>query len=145
MTATSDIGATLEFASGAPATFDAAGYAAMTWTKVGGLVSLPEIGSADASVAAPDLETGRTETLKGATTGKTGTVVVKKIASDAGQAAVQAAAATTAENSFKITYADGSIIYITGPVMNWVRLAATDTSYAGFSFDPMSNYAEVYA
>lgn len=146
MSAKSDIGAKLEFASGAPATFDAAGYGAMSWTKVSHIVSLPEIGTSDATIAAPDIETGYTQTLKGASTGKAGTVTMRDEAdSDAGQAAVQAAAATTAEQSFKISYANGVVLYLTGPVMNWMRLAATDTSYAGYSFDMFNNHREVYA
>jgi hypothetical protein len=146
MSASTDIGATLAFASGAPATFDSAGYGAMSFTTVSHLVSLPEIGTSDATIAAPDLTSGYTQTLKGASTGKAGTVMVRDEGdSDAGQAAVQTASATTAENSFKLTYANGSIIYITGPVMNWKRNAATDTSYAGFSFDIFNNHREVYA
>ncbi len=144
---TSDIGTTIEIASGVPATIDAAGYAALTYVKAEGLVSVGSIGDSHASINVPDLETGRTGTKKGAVTGTATPVVFRDIlvagTRDQGQTNFKEAAKSRDEYSFKVTDPDGAIDYVSGVVMNHNRNERTDSSYAGFSVDITNNYEPV--
>ena len=143
-----DIGDKMYIATGIPATFDAAGYVALTWVQVKGVVSIGEVGDSDAGIAVPDLETGRVGTLKGATTGRVVPVALRDLKgmTDAGQVAVTAAALTDNEYSFKFTKAEeGAVIteYQSGPVMSWTRTARTTTSFAGHTFEAGNNYGVI--
>jgi hypothetical protein len=140
---TTDIGTTIAISTGIPATFDEAGYEAMTWTPVPGLVSIGEVGDDHASIQVPDLETGRSKTLKGELTGTTTPLAFREIAGNAGQAAMKAACATRGEYSFRIAEPDGAERYLSGVAMSYKRNARNNTSYAGFTCSITNNYDEV--
>ncbi|MCF6371049.1 hypothetical protein [Rhizobium halophilum] len=149
---TSDIGHTLHFIAGAPATFDEAGYEALfsgAAIKVGGIVSIGPVSGTNNIIDVPDLESGWNMGAKGAKTGSVTAVALREIKSDAGQAAVKAAAQEGEHNiySFKIVEpgASGEVEYITGIAYDWQRNERSTTSYAGFTFSIRANYDSVVA
>ena len=149
---TSDIGHTLFFKAGAPATFDEAGYEALFTTgaiKVNGIQSIGPVGGTNAIIDVPDLESGWIMGAKGAKTGSATAISMREIKGDAGQAAVKAAAKEGPHNlySFKIVEpgASGEVEYITGICHDWQRNERSTTSYAGFTFSIRANFDSVIA
>jgi len=141
---TNDIGTTLAIATGVPATFDEAGYEAMTWVNIGGLVSVGEIGDDHETISVPDLTLGRIRTLKGAATGTTVPVALREVLGDAGQAAAALAAkSASGEYSFRVTDPAGTDDYASGVAMAWKRAGRSTGSYAGFTFSFTTNYPTV--
>jgi hypothetical protein len=144
-------GARLAIATGAPATIDAAGFAALTWVEAAaGTVSIGAVGDTFETVTVPDLTVGRNRTLKGAVTGDVVNIALSRQRTGASgalsvaQAAFKAAAiAQGGDYSIRITERDGEITYFSGQVMNWKQTEMTTTSYAGFSFDAAINTAVV--
>lgn len=63
------IGKTFYFSAALPATNDAAGFEALTWTKVDGIQQLPQFGVTNDMIDIPDLQTGFTTAVKGAAQG----------------------------------------------------------------------------
>lgn len=143
MTAVS-IGKTLYISISPPATNTLAGFTALTWTKVNGVVSIGQVGFNHATIEAPDLETGITETLKGAQAGAAGQMAYKEITGDAGQAAVVTANATRANVAIQIVDPDGvNSDYWQGIVHSLIDTEATVTSYEGSTFSFVPNAAKV--
>lgn len=142
---TSDITSKLYIATGIPATFDRAGYNAMAWTQVKGVVSIGSIGVTDGIIDVPDLETGFTKGVKGARTGTVIAVAMREIKGDPGQAAFKAACNAFTEYSFKILEpaASGEVEYISGLPHDWQRNERSTTAYAGFTANLRSNYPSV--
>ena len=143
----SDIGHVFAVATGAPATQDAAGYVALTWVKVEGLISIGAFGDEFAAIGVPDLETGREQTIKGKIAAMIIDLPFREVDGDAGQAAMEAAnLSLSGEYSFRITNTKTSkVTYHSGPVMGWQENEKTDTSYAGFSGKIASNFLKVTA
>lgn len=149
---TSDIGHTLFFKPGLPATFDEAGYEAFFTSggiKVSGIVSIGPVGGTNAIIDVPDLETGIVMGAKGAKTGSETAIALREIKGDAGQVAVKDAAREGPHNlySFKIVEpgASGEVEYISGICYNWQRNERSTTSYAGSTFNIRANYDSVVA
>lgn len=139
---TSDIGTTVAIATGAPATNNKAGFEALTWVVIAGVVEAPAFATADAMIDVPDLQTGFTSQIKGAKTGASGSLAFREVASDAGQAAVETACNTRGNYSLrKIT---GTVYeYCTGTLSNFAPNPETVTSYAGASATFMANDVRV--
>ncbi|MCC0013871.1 MAG: hypothetical protein H6881_08335 [Rhodobiaceae bacterium] len=138
---TADIGTKFYIADGLPATFDQTGYEALTWVQVKGLVSIGEFGDDHAPISVPDLETGRSKTIKGEKTGTNSAVAFREIVADAGQGDMDdAAAAATGEYSFKIVDPSGAVVYASGVVMSPKRSERSASSYAGLSYVITNNY-----
>ena len=143
-----DIGTTLSIATGVPSAFTEAGYEAMAWVNVVGLVSIGELGDDHETVTVPDLTAGRIRTLKGAATGTTVAIALRApLASETatGQTNCETAAKSNggSEHSFKITDADGKSDYVSGVVMSWKRLERSTGSYQGYTFSITANYPVV--
>lgn len=122
-------GATISHDPALPATFDVAGFDA--------LVGFVEVGQTVSIDGAPGKSyNGNTFTLlkeqiektcKGSYSPGTITLVVMRDDADAGQIQMNAAVNSNADQSFKITYPDGSIDYAAGMVMSDSRnLGGTD-------------------
>lgn len=143
-----DIGTTVAIATGVPATFTEAGYEAMTWVNVVGLVSVGAMGDENETISVPDLTAGRIRMLKGAATGSTIQMAFRApLAGEVvtGQTNIRAAANVTTggEYSIRVMDAGGNSDYVTGPVMSLVRNERTTTSYDGFSVAIVNNYGIV--
>lgn len=142
---TSDITTKLYIASGIPATFDKAGYEALSWTQVKGIVSVGAIGVTDNIIDVPDLETGFTKGVKGARVGTVIPIAMREIKNDGGQDALKDACNAFVEYSFKILEptASGEVEYISGLPHDWQRNERSTTAYAGFTANLRSNYPSV--
>jgi len=110
-------GGKLHISAGLPATHDAAGFVALTFTEVGGATDLPAVGASANLVSYDLLAEGYTSKRKGQKQYGAGTCNYATVPSDAGQVIVDAAVLADAEYSFKIEYSDGSIDYAQGLVM----------------------------
>lgn len=137
----------VQIATGAPATFDKAGYEALTWVTINGMVEAPAFASTHADINVPSLGTGRTKIRKGADTGVSSSLAFSTVDSDAGQAAVLAASkAATGEYSLSITDPDDvNVEYCTGIVKDYAPNKPTTTSFAGASANFVPNYNSVIA
>ena len=121
MALTEGIGGFLSVSAAAPATFDADGYVALTWTEVGEASEVPEFGAAYSAVTFTPLKTGIVNKFHGELNYGSITIPLGYDSSDAGQAILLAALASKDEISFRETRSDGTIRYIMGKVMSFPR------------------------
>lgn len=130
------IASTISIATGEPATFDAAGFAALTFAEVGSVASIGAYGDTHADITPPpDLKTGRQLHFTGAADGGEVPVQVHtEDFADAGQDAVRAANGARANYSFKVVDPDGNIDYFYGRVVSYRGLEKSATSYEGCEF-----------
>lgn len=95
-----------------PATLDAAGYAALTYTEIGEVVTIPDFGGTTNVVNHSPLSNRYIQKFKGSINAGSGAVECASLSTDAGQVLLRAAAAPTAGNySVKIEEADGAVSY----------------------------------
>jgi len=121
MALTEGIGGFLSVSAATPATFDADGYAALTWTEVGEASEIPEFGAAYSAVTFTSLKTGIEDKFHGALNYGSITIPLGYDSADAGQIILLAALASKDEISFRETRSDGTIRYIMGKVMSFPR------------------------
>jgi hypothetical protein len=115
----SGAGTCLAVSAAAPATHNAAGFAALTWTTVGELESIGELTINHATVSFTNLCTARTSVSKGAEEPVTVAIGVAMDRDDAGQALMTTARKSlTAVYSFRIQEANGDIAYFRAHVMS---------------------------
>lgn len=139
-----------------PATNDAAGFEALTWTLVGGLVQGPQFGISHNIIEIPDLLTGFTDVVKGAGTGVDTQMQFRAVDSDTGQALAKTVAES--ENgvaSLKLvvdgTGAAGApatgdtVVYAQGILHSYQPNQPTITSYDGFSVSFRQKKLAIYA
>ena len=110
-------GGTILVSATLPATNDGAGYAALTFTEIGGASDLPSVGGSANVVSFDLLSTGYTTKKKGQKQFGAGSFNYATVAADAGQVLMTAAAASQDAYAFKILYNDASIDYVSGIVM----------------------------
>ena len=121
MALTEGIGGFLSVSAATPATFDATGYAALSWTEVGEASDLPEFGATHAVVTFTPLKTGIDNKFHGPLNYGSVTVPLGYDSADAGQIILLAALSSKGEISFRETRSDGSIRYIMGKVFSFPR------------------------
>lgn len=130
-----NIGTTIEVSAAAPATFDQAGFVALTYTKVNGVASVPELGPSASMVSQADLEDGIVRKAHGEVDFGGGTVQMREVAGDAGQGLLKTARANQSEVSVKITRASGLVEYFIGIVMSYRKSEATTGNFFGIAAD----------
>lgn len=119
MTQSASVGTCVSVSASLPATFDAAGYAALTYTQVGELESIGEINVNHATVTFQNLCSGKTSTLKGAEEPISVAIGVAIDRDDAGQTIMTTARKSlTAKVAIKISEANGDVVYMHGFVMS---------------------------
>ncbi|MEG3089500.1 hypothetical protein [Sphingomonas sp. PB4P5] len=108
-------GSTLAISAATPATLDAAGYAALTFTDVGQVEKLGSIGASFAKVEFQPLK-GAKQKYKGSADYGALQPSIAFDAADAGQTLMQTAADDESQKlySFKVTYQDGAKRYFQG-------------------------------
>lgn len=121
MALTEGIGGFLSVSAAAPATYDAVGYAALSWAEVGEASEIPEFGAAYSAVTFTPLKTGIVNKFHGELNYGSITVPLGYDSADAGQIILIAALASKNEISFRETRSDGTIRYISGKVMSFPR------------------------
>ncbi|MCT4369116.1 hypothetical protein CLG85_001660 [Yangia mangrovi] len=151
----SHIGATLYISTTLPATNNAAGFEALTWVQVNGLIQEPQLGKTDAMIDVPNLTTGFTKAVKGAGTGMDSQAQFEDVASDAGQTALIAAAQSyPGACAVKVGYGTGTdnalqsgdpVVYAQGIAHSHQRNQGTTTSYKGFQVGFRQNATAVEA
>ena len=141
--ADTSIGTTLHVSTGVPATEDAAGYAALTWVKIGGVVSIGETGDDAEDVTVALVETGRTEHSIGALDGGAWAVTCKNILADAGQVIIKEGNNNDVDHSFKATDPDGTIFNKQGKIAAGKYSEKTASAHEGYAFEARVNTATV--
>ena len=121
MALTEGIGGFLSVSAATPATFDADGYAVLSWTEVGEASEIPEFGAAYSAVTFTSLKTGIEDKFHGALNYGSITIPLGYDSADAGQIILLAALASKDEISFRETRSDGTVRYIMGKVMSFPR------------------------
>lgn len=157
MTTGSHIGKTIYVAEALPATNNAAGFEALTWVKVNGVQTLPQLGVTHSDIPVADLQTGFTSGIKGAGTGNDSTMTFRMVASDAGQEDVRNranAGGTGGAASIKIVKGSGAdqapatgdpVQYAQGYLHSYVEIQGDDSSHEGFSVNFRQNALTVDA
>jgi hypothetical protein len=114
--------------AGSPATYDAAGFGAITYVVVAEVVSIGEHGGTTALVTHNPLSTRRTAKFKGSINDGSMPVGLGMDLTDAGQAALIAGALGAnidVDHSVRIIYQDGSIEYFEAKIMSYSRNPGT--------------------
>lgn len=141
------IGSIVSVAPAVPATFTKAGYEALTWTVVNGLVSAPIPAFETATIDVPDLTTGITKREKGASIGRETEMAFRDVNADTGQANVKTYAAPGygTEVSIKVVLPNGTNnhVYMSGIMYSLMENEGTTESYRGFTVAFSQNYAAV--
>lgn len=120
MTVRTSAGTTIGISSSAPATFNATGYDALTFTSIGEVTDLGEFGRTYSLVTHNPLSTRATVKKKGSYNEGAVTMQVGLDTDDAGQALVKTASQSDADYYFKITTQNGDIYYFPAMVMSFV-------------------------
>lgn len=126
MTVQTSTGLILAVSAGEPATVDASGFGALTYTTVGEVTDVPEYGPTTDVVNHQPLATGITEKYKGFTDYGSTSVGLGYDSSDAGQTILKTASTPgsgtfNTNHSFRATYSDGSIDYFFGQVFSYTK------------------------
>ena len=125
-------GSTFAVSASAPATFDATGYNAVTFTTVGEVTDVGEVGREYNLVNHSPLGNRKIQKYKGSYQPGSITLQFGKDYSDAGQTLMKAASESDATYTFKITLQNGKKLYFTGMVMsNKTNVGSVDQITAG--------------
>jgi hypothetical protein len=112
-------GSTIGIATGTPATYDATGFNALTFTTVGEVTDIGEFGKEYNLVSHTPVGGRQVKKFKGSYNNGSIQVQMGRDSSNAGQTAMKTALASDASYSFKITLQDLTKIYFTGKVMSY--------------------------
>ena len=121
MALTEGIGGFLSVSAATPVTFDADGYVALSWTEVGGVSEIPEFGATYSAVTFTPLQTGIVDKFHGELNYGSITIPLGYDSEDAGQIILRDSLASKDEISFRETRSDGTVRYIMGKVMSFLR------------------------
>ena len=121
MALTEGIGGFLSVSADTPETFDADGYAALTFTDVGEASEIPEFGAAYSANTFTPLKTGIVKKFHGELNYGSITIPLGYDSDDAGQIILRDSLASKDEISFRETRSDGTVRYIMGKVMSFPR------------------------
>lgn len=117
-----------------PATYDAAGYNALTWTEVNEVTTIPAYGATVELVTHQPLKTGVTEKYKGFKNYGSVAAEAAYESADAGQDILRANVNAFTNIAIKIQYQDGSIDYTAGQVFSSTKAAGSANSIVATSF-----------
>ena len=111
-------GTSLSISAGAPATEDAAGYAALTYTEIGQIEKLGALGASYSKIEFKPLK-GPTQKHKGGIDYGSLQPSLAHDDSDAGQTLLRTASDSNNLYAFKVVYPDGAIRYFRGRVFGY--------------------------
>lgn len=127
MTVRSSAGTTIKIGASAPATFDSAGYAALTLTTIGEVTDLGEFGREYALISHNPLGTRSTVKLKGSYNEGAIAMQLGLDTDDAGQILAKAASVSDSDYSFCITTQNTDKYYFQAKVMSFkVNVGSVD-------------------
>jgi hypothetical protein len=119
MTVATSAGTTLAVSASTPATFNVAGYSALSFTNVGEITDLGEFGREYALVTHNPVGSRGTQKFKGSFNEGTMTLSLGLDTDDAGQIVMKAGALSDSNYSFEVTTQNGDIYYFQAKVMSW--------------------------
>lgn len=119
MTVHTSAGSTLKISAGAPATFNAAGYGALTFTSVGEITDLGEFGREFTLVTHNPVGSRGTQKFKGSYNEGTMNLSLGLDTDDAGQVLMKAASLSDSAYSFEVTTQNGDVYYFQAMVMSF--------------------------
>lgn len=111
MTIQSVAGTEISISAALPATYNAVGYAALTFSKIGEITDGGTHGRTYAEITHQPIDTRATQKLKGSFNEGTKTLQLAIDPADPGQVILRAAVLSDAPYAFKVEYQDGSIDY----------------------------------
>lgn len=114
---------TISVSASLPATFDDTGYAALTFSAIGQVTDWTPGGQVYNVVTSNPIAQRSTDKYKGTFNNGTDSITVNRDDDDAGQVIIQAALTSDADQSFEVTYQDGTIDYFTGKVVSFDTVA----------------------
>ena len=127
------IGALISVSAAVPATVDASGFNALSWTLVGKIVSWGSVGDTTDNISVP-LLSGRVVHLNGASDGgEIAFTFVYDTAPDSGQTIIINNSNTNVNCSTKIVDPDSKIAYNFGLFANVQDMERTNGGYKGLS------------
>lgn len=128
MTVYTTAGSTIAISAAAPATFDSAGYGALTWAVIGEITDMGEFGREYALVTHNPVDSRGTVKKKGSYNEGTMTLQLGLDAEDDGQVIAQQAVGDDDEVSIRIVRRNGETNYLSALVMNFKNnLGSVDT------------------
>jgi len=117
----------LKISAGVPATFNTAGYAALSYTTVGEVTNIPEFGRTFALVTHKPIATRGEQKFKGGFNEGSMGIALGLDTDDAGQILAKAAALSDSLYAFSITLPSGDVYYFQGLTMSFkVNVSAVD-------------------
>lgn len=127
MSVDSTAGTTLKISASTPATFDVAGYAALTYTNIGEITNLGEFGREYALITHNPIGNRGTVKRKGSFNEGNMDLQLGLDKNDAGQIIAKAASISDDDYSFEVTTQDGGKYYFQAQVMKFkVGLGGVD-------------------
>jgi Lambda phage tail tube protein, TTP len=117
-------GTTIGISAGVPATFNAAGYAALTYSTIGEITDGGSHGRVYAEVTHMPISTRGTQKFKGSFNEGNKTLQLAISAADAGQVLARAALLSDNPYAFKVTYQGGAVDYFQARVMSFDKATA---------------------
>lgn len=128
MTVRTSAGSTLHVSASNPATYNVAGYEALSFTAVGEITDLGEFGREYALVTHNPVGNRGTVKKKGSFNEGVMNMSLGLDTDDAGQIILKAASLSDNDYSFKVTTQNGDIYYFQAQVMNFkVGVGSVDT------------------
>jgi hypothetical protein len=112
-------GTTVAISASLPATYDAAGFGALTFTTIGEITDAGEYGKEYNLVTHNPLADRKTYKRKGSYNNGSMTLQMGRVPDDAGQVLLLAAQDSDNSYSFEVTLQDGTVNYFTGQVMSY--------------------------
>lgn len=119
MTVRTSATSTLRISAGTPVTFDAAGYAALSFTTIGEVTNMGELGRDFQLVTHNPIATRGTQKFKGSFNEGTMSLQLGLDTDDAGQIIAKAGSLSDNAYAFKLTTANGDVYYFQALVMNF--------------------------
>lgn len=140
-------GTTLSISAALPASVTQTAYAALSWTLVGEVTSVPEYGKVWQTVAHQALAKKYPDHFKSTFDNPAMQIPAAYAPGNAGQVIVKAAVEATPAYSFKITYEDGEIEYFQGLVLGAPTTpgASGDIIGASITVQPLNNTSKTVA
>lgn len=119
----SSVGTVVSVSANAPATYNSAGFAALTWSPCGELAELPAFGAEAALATHTPLATGIVAKRRGSLNYGSVALTMAMSDTDSGQTVLQdaaeAGAGLDAQVSVKVELVNGEIQYFTAQVMSY--------------------------
>ena len=119
MTVRSTAGSTLKVSATAPATFNQAGYEALTFTNIGEITNLGEFGREYTLITHNPIDTRATKKLKGSYNEGQLALELGLDNEDDGQAILYTASSSDNDYYFELTLQGGDVYFFPGKVMSF--------------------------